>query len=115
SDEIAIPGHVQRGDGDPGAHPWRLQLPVAVDVAIPVQPAAEAGARELTGVEVDVGVREPRGQRLRRLAAAEKAPAARDHADVARARRHGGPAITAVDSLSASSKPTRSPTRCSSV
>src|SRR5262249_56934368 len=65
------------------------QLPVAVDVAIPVEAAAKAGARELAGVEVDIGLGDPRRQRRRRLASREEPAVARNHADAARARRQG--------------------------
>ena len=45
---------VQRGRRDDRAVPRREQLPVAVLVAVPVQPAGEAGPRELGHVDVEV-------------------------------------------------------------
>ena len=56
-DQVAIAGHVEGGHGDERAGVRRQQLPVAVDVAVPVEAAAEAGACELLRVEVDVRAR----------------------------------------------------------
>src|SRR6058998_4074580 len=63
--EIAVAGDVEGGNGDDGAGERRQELPVAIDVAVPVEPAAKAGASELTGVEVDVGGGQPRWQSIR--------------------------------------------------
>ena len=52
NDQIAVAGDVERGDGDAGPGERCQQLPVAIDVAVPVEPAAEPGARELARVEV---------------------------------------------------------------
>ena len=58
--EVAVAGDVEGGDGDNGASERRQQLPVTIDVAVPIEPAAKAGATELTGVEFDVGDGQPR-------------------------------------------------------
>ena len=60
-DDIAVTNDVQRWHADPGARPGSGQLPVAVDVAVPVQAASEAGELELARVEIDVGVTDPVG------------------------------------------------------
>src|SRR5262245_39134189 len=62
-DEVPVTGHIERGNRDPRASEWRQQFPVPVDIAVPVQPAAETRARELAGIKVDVGPGEPRRQR----------------------------------------------------
>jgi len=54
-DEVAVAGDIEGWDGDDGAGERRQQLPVAVDVPVPVEPAPKARAPELTRVEVDVG------------------------------------------------------------
>jgi hypothetical protein len=59
-DEVAVAGDVEGWDGNDGAGERRQELPAAIDVAVPVEPAAEAGACELTDVEVDVGGGQPR-------------------------------------------------------
>src|SRR5436309_9254614 len=61
--EIAVARDVERGDGDHGARIGGEELPVAIDVAIPVEPATKAGARKFSRVEVDIGLGEPRRQR----------------------------------------------------
>src|SRR4029453_18320283 len=58
--------------------------PVAVDVAVPVQAAAEADPRELAGVEVDLGLAQPRRQRRGVRTAVHEAAVARAHADAPR-------------------------------
>ena len=63
-DGVAVAGDEERGHRDAGAAPGRHQLPGAVEVAVPVEAAAKARARELGRVEVDVRLAEPRGQRL---------------------------------------------------
>jgi hypothetical protein len=40
----------------------RKQLPVAIDVAIPVQSASKTGPKEFAGVEINVGVSDPAEQ-----------------------------------------------------
>ena len=44
------------------AGPWCEQLPIAINVAIPIQTSSKAGALELSNVKFDVTVREPRRQ-----------------------------------------------------
>ena len=63
-DEVAIARDIERRDGDAHSGEGRHQLPIAVDVAVPVEAAPEAGAGELAGVEVDVRFGEPGGQAL---------------------------------------------------
>src|SRR5260370_9041254 len=55
------------------ALPWRCQLPVAVDITVPVQPAAEAGLPVGLGKISEVGFAEPRRQRAVGAGIAEKA------------------------------------------
>src|SRR6266566_6680585 len=54
------------------ALPWRGQFPVAVDVAVPVQPAAEAGLSVGLGEISEVGFAEPMRQRAIGAGIAEK-------------------------------------------
>ena len=56
-DEIAVACDIEGGDSDLLAREGRQQLPIAIDVAIPVEAAAKTGARKLAGVEIDVGFR----------------------------------------------------------
>src|SRR6266567_1378233 len=63
--EITVAGDVEGGDGDGGARIGGEELPVAIDVAIPVEPAAKARASEFLRVEVEVGLGEPARQRAR--------------------------------------------------
>jgi hypothetical protein len=51
-------------DGGPGADERREQFPIPVDVAVPVQAASKTGARELTGVEGNIGFAQPGGEIL---------------------------------------------------
>src|SRR6185369_3470629 len=62
-DHVAIASDVERGDGDLQALERSQKLPVSVDVAIPVQPAAKAGAREFSAVEIQVVLCQPDRQR----------------------------------------------------
>src|SRR5947199_7909106 len=55
------------------ALPWRGQFPVAVDVAVPVQPAAEAGLSVGLGEISEIGFAEPMRQRAIGAGIAEKA------------------------------------------
>src|SRR5437016_14663921 len=57
--EIAVARDVKRGDGDHGARIGCEELPVAIDVAIPVQTAAKAGPSKFPRVEIDIGLGEP--------------------------------------------------------
>jgi len=79
--EITVAGDVEGRDGDNGAGERRQQLPVAIDVAVPAEPAAKAGAAELTGIEFDVGGAQPRRQSIRIGCVIEKATAPRNHGD----------------------------------
>src|SRR3954467_6573330 len=56
-------GDEQRGLYDARPGPWHGQLPVAVDVAVPVQSAAETGAVVFAGEHRDVGFGQPRRKR----------------------------------------------------
>ena len=64
NDKILIAGNVERRRGHWRALERRRQFPVAVNVAVPVETAAEAGAGELACKEVDVGLGEPARQAL---------------------------------------------------
>ncbi len=55
-------GNEQRGLRDHGVLPRRGERPVAVNVAIPVEPAAKSGAGVFGGEHVDVGFGQPRRQ-----------------------------------------------------
>src|SRR5258706_8522491 len=55
------------------ALPWRGQLPITVDITVPVQPAAEAGLPVRLGEISEVGFAEPRRQRAIGAGIAEKA------------------------------------------
>jgi len=66
-------GEEQRGLADLRILPGRGQLPVAVDVAVPVQAAAEAGFSIDLRESGKVGFGEPRRQRPRGIAAMEEA------------------------------------------
>lgn len=65
--------------------PGRRQLPVAVEIAVPVQPAAEAGPGEGLGEIGQISLAQPARQRLLDSCVAEKALALLDE--------HGGAGI----------------------
>src|SRR5882757_5602421 len=69
---VAIAGNVKRRNRHLQICERRQQLPVAVDVAIIVESAAEAAALELAGVEIDIGFAQPRGQCLWHPTASQK-------------------------------------------
>jgi hypothetical protein len=52
----ALQPHITR-NSDARAGEWRKQLPVAIDIAIPVQSAPKTGPAEFTGIEINVGIR----------------------------------------------------------
>ena len=52
--EIAVPGDVQGWDLHLASSHGCQELPIAVDVAIPVQPTAKSRAQELAHIEVHV-------------------------------------------------------------
>src|SRR6266849_2056628 len=58
--EITVAGDVEGGDGDHGTRIGSEELPVAIDIPIPVEPTAKAGASKFSGVEVDIRLGEPR-------------------------------------------------------
>jgi hypothetical protein len=61
---VAVAADEQRRHVD-GSLPERGEvLPVAVDVAVPVERAAEPGVLELTGVHVEIGLGQPVGHRV---------------------------------------------------
>src|SRR5258707_3304755 len=60
------------------ALPWRGQLPVTVDITVPVQPAAEAGLPVGLGEISEVGFAKPMRQRAVGAGIAEKALASFD-------------------------------------
>ena len=59
---VAAAGDEQRRLADRLAAPRPAELPVAPEVAVPVQAAAKAGAREFLGVVVEIGLAQPRRQ-----------------------------------------------------
>ena len=59
---VAAAGDEQGRLPDRLAAPRPAQLPVALEVAVPVQAAAKAGAGEFLGVVVEVGLAQPRRQ-----------------------------------------------------
>src|SRR6266403_1455187 len=71
------------------ALPWRGQLPITVDITVPVQPAAEAGLPVGLGEISEVGFAEPRRQRAIGAGIAQKALAIFDE--------QGGPARPSHD------------------
>jgi len=70
--EVTIAGDVERGNGHVRPGESCQQLPVAIDVTVPVQPAAKAGTSKFPGVELDVGLRELRREGGRFDGAAEE-------------------------------------------
>src|SRR5262245_58429433 len=77
--EVTIARDVQGRHRHARAGVWSEQLPVAVDVPIPVETAAEAGVGEFAREDLDVGVRDPAGQKVGRHGAVEHAAAASGH------------------------------------
>ena len=73
--EVSIAGYVERRHGDARSSKRREKFPVAVDIAVPVQPSAKPGAREFPCEELDVGLGEPKRQGRRVHAAAEETTA----------------------------------------
>ena len=51
---ILGPGNEQHRLADGRILPWRQQFPIAIDIAIPVEAAAEPGARIFRRVEIDM-------------------------------------------------------------
>src|SRR5215472_16027640 len=78
-DEVPVPGDEQGGNGDRRAVPSGRELPVAVDVAVPVQRLGEAGVAVLRYEDLYVLAGHPRRQCRgpRRLGADVQEPAAR--------------------------------------
>ena len=86
--QVAIPRHIQRRNRHLQPRERPHQLPVAIDVAIPVEPAAKSAAPERLGIGVDIGLAEPARQRHSRMFGQPPAqPAAhRHHAEPVRPR-----------------------------
>jgi hypothetical protein len=63
--DIAFAGHVQRWYGDLCTGKRSEQLPVAIDVAVPVKTPAKPRPREFCGIEVHIRFGEPRRQGYR--------------------------------------------------
>src|SRR6516162_11076663 len=59
---VSIANDIECRDLNLCAGPWCEQLPIAINVAIPIQTPSKAGALELLNVKFDVTVREPRRQ-----------------------------------------------------
>ena len=79
--QIAVAGDIKRRHRHLGAGERRQKLPVAIDVAVPVEAAAKAAAREFAGVKIHVRFAEPWRQHGRLGHPAEKTAVARDHTD----------------------------------
>src|SRR6266702_652256 len=79
-DEVAIARDVECGHGDRHPGERRLDLPVAIEIAVVVERAAEAGAQKFTGVEVHIGFAEPGRQLQRRARTLQEAPTPWHHA-----------------------------------
>src|SRR5204863_3253 len=74
---IAPGRRVGRGHGDPCVPPGGRQRPVAVVVAVPVQPAGEPATCVFGDVGVEVGLRQPVREDVRLGATVEEAAAGR--------------------------------------
>src|SRR5712691_737686 len=79
--QVPVAGDVERRDSHARPGKGSEEFPVAVDIAIPVEAAAKAGAREFPGEELEVGLGEPCWQGTRLHQAAEEAAAPWHHAD----------------------------------
>src|SRR5262245_36891742 len=79
--QVPVTGDIERRDGHARPGKGREDLTVTVDIAVPVQTPAKAGAREFHGEEIDVGCAEPWRQGRRLHQAAEEAAAPWHHAD----------------------------------
>ncbi|MGY3550692.1 hypothetical protein ACVWZ4_006053 [Bradyrhizobium sp. USDA 4472] len=77
-DGVLRAGDEQGGLVDLRVLPGRGQLPIAVDVAIPIQPATKPGRAEALGEMSKIGLAQPRRQRLVGCCMAEKALALLD-------------------------------------
>src|SRR5262249_25997230 len=77
--EVAIACDVQGRHCHARAGVRSQKLPVAIDVAIPVESAPETRVRELAREHVDVGLRDPAGQNLGHRGAIEHSAAPRHH------------------------------------
>lgn len=80
---VPVSRHVEGRDRHPGARPRCEQLPVPINIAIPVETAAEPGLLELAGIEIDIRLAEPGWQRCRAFACREKAAIPCNHPDAA--------------------------------
>ena len=78
-DGIARAGDEQRGLADDRVLPRRSQFPVAIDVAIPVEPAAKTGAPVFGGKLLQVFLAQPLRQGRRNRERIEKAVALVNH------------------------------------
>src|SRR5215472_13011830 len=85
--QVAVAGDIECGYQDPRSGEWRQKLPVAVDVAVPVETAAKPGAGKFLDIKMKVGFGEPSRQSRDRLHSGEEAALPRDHPDGAGRRR----------------------------
>src|SRR5262249_52637529 len=83
---VPVASDIECGYQDPRSGKWRQKLPVAVDVAVPVETAAKPGAGKFLYKEIKVGFGEPSRQSRDRLHSGEKAAPPRDHSDGAGSR-----------------------------
>src|SRR5262245_30099891 len=79
--QVPVSGDVERGHGHARPSKGREEFPVAVDIAVPVQPSAKPGTREFPCEELDVGLGEPWWEGRRVHAAAEETTAPWHHAN----------------------------------
>src|SRR4029453_18467290 len=84
-DEVAIARDVEGRYHHARAGVRSKQLPVAIDISIPVEAAAEARVGKLAREHVDVGARDPPGKHLGRHGAVEYAALLRHHRPAKRA------------------------------
>jgi hypothetical protein len=73
-DRISVAGDVERRYSDRYAVKRREQFPIPVNVAVPIEPAAEPGADKFAGVIVYIGLGQPGGQRRRHSGARANRP-----------------------------------------
>src|SRR6516162_1119081 len=64
-DDVAVARHEERWNGDRRPSKGGHQLPAAIDIVPPAQGAAEPAAGKFRDINIDIGLRDPSGQRLR--------------------------------------------------
>lgn len=56
---IALPSYIERWYAYFCAAKWSEEFPIAIDVSVPVEPAAKSGAVELARVKINIGLGQP--------------------------------------------------------